>query len=536
MNRCNLVMVCVAVASSMLSAQDINLDGRVDCADTELLGDAILAGDSDSRFDLDSNGIVEMADHFVWRNAVPFDHEDVTLDGQIDQRDILVFALNFGHDHPYGVCRGDITLDGRSDRVDNDINGYNPAVPFAASPSIATDIPDLLSVWNSAEVVFASSDKFHLVAVPEHAPDGLLATKVVVRTKDPHDLIGLFHNVSFTGDLHQVGLDFFFAPSHGSPNGVTPIPMIDEATIAQLNRVDSRMLQERWFYGKGDLRFGDSTDKSNPADLPDVIVPGILIGPEMQPLTFDFGLGSLGMIYPDFSSVALLSPFFGDIHEPDGMTRELEFAYLVTPAQMPESDQPGEVFVRLGVAGGSADFLPLSDFPVFGQDETLAIPFFAAPCDTDWDGSCDVEDLMRLEAAVGTVVPEFDLDQSATPIDTADVRVWFQWYETHNGITALPGDADLDRDVDAADLNRLGLAWMQSGRGWTGGDFDLDGISGPADLNVVGLNWQFGAVPAAIPEPPGGWQFGIPFLCFLKLLRKSLRPLSSVCRAELLLR
>ena len=49
-------MICTVAVG-----QDINLDGVLDCADTELLGDAIVNGDMDSRFDLDGNGIVELA-------------------------------------------------------------------------------------------------------------------------------------------------------------------------------------------------------------------------------------------------------------------------------------------------------------------------------------------------------------------------------------------------------------------------------------------------------------------------------------------
>lgn len=59
-----LVIICASAF-----AQDINLDGQVDCDDSELLGAAIRDGITDARFDLDGNAAVEMADHVVWRDA-----------------------------------------------------------------------------------------------------------------------------------------------------------------------------------------------------------------------------------------------------------------------------------------------------------------------------------------------------------------------------------------------------------------------------------------------------------------------------------
>lgn len=66
--------------------------------------------------------------------------------------------------------------------------------------------------------------------------------------------------------------------------------------------------------------------------------------------------------------------------------------------------------------------------------------------------------------------------------------------------TDIPGDANGDGQVNAADLNILGLNWQQSGKTREEGDFNGDGIVNAADLNVVGLNWQTGA-PAATPVP-----------------------------------
>jgi hypothetical protein len=81
------------------------------------------------------------------------------------------------------------------------------------------------------------------------------------------------------------------------------------------------------------------------------------------------------------------------------------------------------------------------------------------------------------------------------------------------------GDADLDGDVDVADLGSLASGWQTNGV-WTGGDFDYSGFIDVADLGMLASNWQAGVsgtlgpslaealaavgLPsAAVPEPLG---------------------------------
>ncbi len=60
--------------------------------------------------------------------------------------------------------------------------------------------------------------------------------------------------------------------------------------------------------------------------------------------------------------------------------------------------------------------------------------------------------------------------------------------------TSLPGDADLDLDVDLADLGALGDNWGGTGKGWSQGDFNDDGVVDLSDLGVLGDNWGANAV------------------------------------------
>ena len=67
------------------------------------------------------------------------------------------------------------------------------------------------------------------------------------------------------------------------------------------------------------------------------------------------------------------------------------------------------------------------------------------------------------------------------------------------GVPFVAGDADLDGDVDAGDLNALGGNWRSTANlQWQHGNFNGDAIVDAQDLNAIGGNWQHG-VPAATP-------------------------------------
>jgi hypothetical protein len=53
------------------------------------------------------------------------------------------------------------------------------------------------------------------------------------------------------------------------------------------------------------------------------------------------------------------------------------------------------------------------------------------------------------------------------------------------------GDADLNGQVDVADLGKLASSWQTNGP-WTSGDFDYSGLVDVADLGLLASNWQAG--------------------------------------------
>lgn len=133
-------------------------------------------------------------------------------------------------------------------------------------------------------------------------------------------------------------------------------------------------------------------------------------------------------------------------------------------------------------------------------------------CDfADDDATCDIDDINDLmqEVAAGTNDATFDLTGDMV-VDLADRDSWLATAGAEHELPGpyLAGDATLDGNVNAEDLNRVGLNWQGASNNWSDGNFDeFPGVAA-GDLNVVGLNWQrsSGLVAAnTVPEPSAGW-------------------------------
>jgi hypothetical protein len=128
-----------------------------------------------------------------------------------------------------------------------------------------------------------------------------------------------------------------------------------------------------------------------------------------------------------------------------------------------------------------------------------------------------VTDLDQLFAAgnlvegVATEVSHIKFDLSGDGmINGDDVSLWLSQTALANGYASryLPGDTNLDGNVDAIDLNALAISWQQGNKVWSNGDVNGDGTVDSHDLNLLGINWQQSVPLAAsqsVPEPSGGW-------------------------------
>ena len=103
---------------------------------------------------------------------------------------------------------------------------------------------------------------------------------------------------------------------------------------------------------------------------------------------------------------------------------------------------------------------------------------------------------------VATITIPVDLDFLSDDEDGIDFFFDGTLVATFGTPTLIPGDANEDGRVDAADLNIVGLNWQEAGKMRSEGDFTGDGIVNAADLNVLGINWLTGVEAAAsVPEP-----------------------------------
>ena len=83
-------------------------------------------------------------------------------------------------------------------------------------------------------------------------------------------------------------------------------------------------------------------------------------------------------------------------------------------------------------------------------------------------------------------------------------EVWDRWLVAEGAypaLVAIPGDANYDGVVNAADAAILASNWqMAEGASWAKGDFNGDGAVNDIDATIMASNWQ-AAASASVPEP-----------------------------------
>jgi len=92
--------------------------------------------------------------------------------------------------------------------------------------------------------------------------------------------------------------------------------------------------------------------------------------------------------------------------------------------------------------------------------------------------------------------------------DSSDTASFSSFHITVDNILSrddyIPGDADVDGDVDMDDLMILGDNWQGKGF-WVDADFNGDGLINAIDLGMMGTNWQTGVAVAAAMSFSEAW-------------------------------
>jgi hypothetical protein len=115
--------------------------------------------------------------------------------------------------------------------------------------------------------------------------------------------------------------------------------------------------------------------------------------------------------------------------------------------------------------------------------------------DFSGDGLVDVTDIDQLQAEVRALThsPSFDLTNDGL-VDQDDVNELVL-----NVFNTQFGDADLDGNIDATDLNQVAVNWRRTDvTSWTHGDFNGDGRVDAQDLNEVTSNWRNSVIMPAM--------------------------------------
>lgn len=468
---------------------DFNGDTVLDCQDLNHLYPAVDAGTNDPRFDLNGDQRVDDNDLSVWLSETNHDWGstywgDANFDYRVDHLDLNIVGINW-LSTTAGYCQGDFTGDRATNTGDDDVvsSNYNPPPDFSANV-VNHPLPGPLDAWREDNgVVFAETEHFQLVSMPQTAQDGLLATVLAVRTKDPAHRVATLYRLAAPGDLHQVW---------PGPFGGVATPTVERVPSLSDDgqRADSHILFGRHGVGaNAACGLGgayEDNDHSDPIGLDEQLQTD-------QPMSSGIG----GIVTP---CQPLL--FSLDLDLQDNF---VELVQLVTPAVMADTGARGEVFFRGGILGADENNLPLPDEGVIGLDEPIAVPFFPEPCDFDGDGRCDTADLDELLAGLGMSNAALDLVSDGT-LNLDDRDEWLRLAgEEKVGQPFVVGDTDLDGDVDASDLNNLALHWLSTGGiYWGDGDFNGDRTVNAVDLNGLALNWSHGLADnsvGTVPEP-----------------------------------
>jgi len=163
------------------------------------------------------------------------------------------------------------------------------------------------------------------------------------------------------------------------------------------------------------------------------------------------------------------------------------------------------VFRNNIIRGGVRDFTVSGEY---GADDLAAmgniVDTTGAFVTADWFVDAAAGDFHLTDQAAPAIDQAADLPEVPTDADGV-VRPWGPGtdYGAYEYRYLIPGDANDDGRVNAADLAILATNWQKDPAGWQDGNFNADTIVNVQDLSVLATMWGTGVPPAggAAPEP-----------------------------------
>ncbi len=218
--------------------------------------------------------------------------------------------------------------------------------------------------------------------------------------------------------------------------------------------------------------------------------------------------GGTGMTAGDPENVMTGIEFSVPISEL-GITGDLKIAAFINGGghDFLSNQFAGEGILTGNLAGDIANI----DLSMIAGDQFVTVSY-SPTISGDFDGNgvyeCNDVDSLVAEIVAGTNNSAFDLTLDSV-VDSDDLDAWRAEAGSVGGLTAsgnpiLPGDADLDGNVNGADFLIWNSNKFTTVAAWCSGDFNADGDVNGGDFLIWNSNKFTTADVAAVPEPGMG--------------------------------
>jgi hypothetical protein len=165
---------------------DIDGDQDIDADDVDRLATAVVAGETDLRFDLNQDGNVDRSDvTYLIENILHTSIADLNLDRRVDAADIAVFAGHFGATTQTRWSSGDINGDAAVSLADLVLfqRQFDPTFELSAAVAAAADALVIAAPRNNAVGARGPTD-----AVAETHRAAVTRSDTTLTTAEIHDI------------------------------------------------------------------------------------------------------------------------------------------------------------------------------------------------------------------------------------------------------------------------------------------------------------------------------------------------------------
>ena len=124
--------------------------------------------------------------------------------------------------------------------------------------------------------------------------------------------------------------------------------------------------------------------------------------------------------------------------------------------------------------------------------------------DFDGQNGLDLADIDTLVTQIQAASSDLAFDVNAdNSLNADDINVWLSLKSDADGKSYLPGDADLNGNVDFADFLQLSASFGAADTTWSQGNYDAQNGTDFSDFLVLSANFGSTSDAQSVPEPSG---------------------------------